>query len=418
MVKGTANDNRTKGLNKTEGTREDTSAQEISSEFLYTIVTLNLAVGITTILLNTLVCMFYRKKKRSTAALLYIYMTSWDIFMGVSAVVQAAYLFVRVTWDVTAHEEVLRGIICGVYVWTGVAVRSSVYANTVLSVVRTINISQPFYRVRRRKVHIINLVFLALLLLVTIIDVWYNIGSDRPRPPIGKFELNMIVNPSMGYSLVNFEGEERAGLLEKAGVSNSFFQVATLVALICLAVQCKVLLCSPNRPTRQRTLAASRTYTYRETSIATYQDSGDKGPKSKSLSMGEPSTELESGESLFTKKTPVLGEISAESEPSQPVTSQTGKECKDSSSDMRTTMTIAQLTMVFCLCNLAYTAAVIWLADDIKRKGRKSGDEPRDRQIFYVTSTFIPFLNSMINPLILIIRSKSVRNSISSMFIS
>ncbi|KAL5266480.1 hypothetical protein ACHWQZ_G003765 [Mnemiopsis leidyi] len=400
--------------NQSEGSglRTRKTVESISGEFVYAIVALNLVVGITTIILNSIVCRFYRRRNRSTAALLYIYMTSWDVLMGISALVQAVYLFVGVMWDVTEHEELIRGIICGVYVLTGVTVRSSVFANTVLSVVRTINITQPFYRVRRQNVHILNWVFLAILLLVTALDVWLQVGSGRPKRSIVVLELHLIVNPSLGFILIN---SSKIALLERVGVSNSFFQIATLVALVCLAIQSKVLLCSPDRPIRQGTLAVSRPFTTKETT-STDQEFGEKGPRSKNVSIGDISTDQGSGENPSTNKATSIGELSSDSKPNQPVTLPKVKEVQESSSEMRTTMTIAQLTMVFCLCNLAYTVAVIWLADSVKRRRRNDEDEPTDRQIFYVTSTFVPFLNSMINPLILILRSKSVRNYIGRVF--
>ena len=50
--------------------------EDIPLPFLYSMIPLNLVVGLTVIILNTLVGHFYRKGKRSTAALLYIYLTN------------------------------------------------------------------------------------------------------------------------------------------------------------------------------------------------------------------------------------------------------------------------------------------------------------------------------------------------------
>ena len=93
--------------------------------------------------------------------------------MGVTAVIHAVYMIITATSDVKAVEGTMKVLVCVVYVMTNLAVRLSVFANTVLSVVRTINISQPFYRVRRRNLHIVYWVCFAIHLILCAVDIWF-----------------------------------------------------------------------------------------------------------------------------------------------------------------------------------------------------------------------------------------------------
>ena len=126
----------------------------IPRNFLSTIATLNLMVGLTVFILNSLVGNFYRKGKRSTAAMLYIYLTGWDVTMGSTAIIHGVYMILNLELNVKKIENSFMVMICVLYVVTNVAVRMSVFANTVLGVARTINILQPFYRIKKKFLHI------------------------------------------------------------------------------------------------------------------------------------------------------------------------------------------------------------------------------------------------------------------------
>ena len=349
----------------------ESSGDPIPPSFLYTMIPLNLVVGVTIIILNSLVGHFYRKGKRSTAALLYTYLTGWDVTMGVTAVIHAVYMIITATSDVKAMEETMKVLVCVVYVMTNLAVRLSVFANTVLSVVRTINISQPFYRVRRRNLHIVYWVCFVIHFILCAVDIWF-IYKEKRRQNSGSsasfetFRNDMLLSPALGNNFLDEMIKKRPGTTFERDtlVSNGFFHLATLIAIICLAIQSRVLLCNPDAKAMRKDAASSR-----------------EAPAPSTKQPDEPSSKTEDSEKQ--------------------------------SSEWRTTITIIQLTTVFCLCNTVYTLFVIWLFDDTKRRTRVPvGVYKRkmsDRMCFYVTSTFVPFLNSLINPLILIVRSDGVR---------
>ena len=352
----------------------ESSGDPIPPSFLYTMIPLNLVVGVTIIILNSLVGHFYRKGKRSTAALLYTYLTGWDVTMGVTAVIHAVYMIITVTSDVKAMEETMKVLVCVVYVMTNLAVRLSVFANTVLSVVRTINISQPFYRVRRRNLHIVYWVCFVIHLILCAVDIWF-IYKEKMKQNSGSsatfetFRNDMLLSPALGNNILDEMIYKRPGTTLKRDtlVSNGFFHLATLIAIICLAIQSRVLLCNPDAKAMRKNTVSSRV-----------------APAPSTNQPDEPGSKTEDSEKQ--------------------------------SSEWRTTITIIQLTTVFCLCNTVYTLFVIWLLDDTKRRvqGEVSNIEMSDRMCFYVTSTFVPFLNSLINPLILIVRSDGVRQFVIS----
>ena len=350
------------------------SSQKIPKSFLYTMIPLNLVVGVAVIILNSLVGHFYRKGKRNTAALLYIYLTGWDVTMGVTAVLHAIYMIITVTTDMEAAEETMKVLISGVYVVTNVAVRSSVFANTVLSVVRTINISQPFYRVRKRNLHIVYWTCFIFLITLCAVDIYFTLSRENQKEnPLGafpEFRNDFLLNPALGASIMEdvIKGNRKNKLLRDTLVSNGYFHLATVTAVICLAIQSRVLLWNPDAKSMRKDAASSAVETQ---DTATHQ-SEEPGAKPK----------------------------------------ESGKQ----SSELRTTITIIQLTTVFCLCNTAYTVFVIWLLE--KNEGIGDGEDititMSNRLSFYITSTFVPFLNSLINPLILIVRSSGVRQFVKS----
>ena len=363
-------------------TKSDAGLNEIPDNFLYTFIPLNLMVGLTVIILNSLVGNFYRKGKRSTAAMLYIYLTGWDITMGATAIIHAIYMIIHLELDVDENEAAYRGMLSGVYVVTNVALRSSVFANTVLSTVRTINISQPFYRVRRKSLHVVYWTCVLFLLILCAVDIWQNLYHDEL--PIQIFEMEMFLNPALGYKLLEQalgidteESKKGIDFFVGSSVSNSFFHLSTIIALICLGIQCKVLL----------------------------GNSEMKNVRRKTISRREVSPPEQVSPAFPADANPAGAEKRVE-------------ESRKRSSEVRTTITIIQLTTVFCLCNSAYSASVVWLVYDTTatENTRPDGLTMFDRQMFYITSTFVPFLNCLINPLILTFRSNGVREFVKSVF--
>ena len=62
------------------------------------------------------------------------------------------------------------------------------------------------------------------------------------------------------------------------------------------------------------------------------------------------------------------------------------------------------LTTVFCVCNSVYSITVILLVKPLDKPSVTFSN----LAVFYTSSTFIPFVNSALNPTILILRSRSL----------
>ena len=344
------------------------SENNIPRDFLYTMVPVNLVVGLTVIILNSLVGNFYRKGKRSTAAILYIYLTGWDITMGTTAIIHGVYMILNLELVVKSEQKTFMVMICVLYVVTNVAVRMSVFANTVLGVARTINILQPFYRIKKKFLHISFGICLFLLLALTTVDIWFackdEYNKNEEDQDFPQFRNRLLLHPALGSSILEKLTQKR-DLKRNILASNAFLLLATLIAIVCLAVQSRTLLCNPEARAMRR-----------ETVVTT--TSGE-----------EPGT----SEQDKTKKS---GNKSAE---------------------MRSTITVLQLTAVFCLCNTIYSIFALYMIDKPSRSS--SNEEPlsmTEKLAIYITSTTVPFFNSLVNPLILITRSCDVRKFVKSKF--
>ena len=374
--------------------------EEVPTNFLYTLIVLNLALGVAVIILNSLVGHFYRKGKRSTASLLYLYLTGWDVTMGVNALIHAVYMITSLALDEQEYEIAFKVLLSGVYVVTNVVVRMSVFANTVLSVVRTINISRPFFRVRKRNLHIVYWVCFFFLSTLSAVDLWLILTSgsrsgDRGERPFIQIQNLMLLNPSMGSTILEVLFPPPTIVLNNC-VANGFFHLATLITLACLAVHSKILL---HDPKKSRICDAPRLLPS-SVALANFKTVNKRG----SITEG-----------------PSIPPNEANPNESAPV-EQTRRRVSNlkQNAGVRTTITVMLLSAVFCLCNTVYTVFVIWLVDTSNKRGqeaREANEDPMvvmsDRLLFYVTSTFVPFLNSLINPLILICRSSSLNQSFS-----
>ena len=201
-----------------------------------------------------------------------------------------------------------------------------------------------------------------LLLALTAVDIWFAYevedkkGGDEKDFP--EFRNRLLLHPALGsgiFQRMSSTDDPHRDIL----VSNVYFILASLIAIVCLVVQSRTLLCNPEtRSMRRETVTIS---------------SGE-----------EPGTSEQD-------KT---------------------KEVRNQSTEMRSTITVLQLTAAFCVCNTIYSIFNLYMLD-------KPPDEPiniTEELVFYITSTTVPFFNSLINPLILITRSCEVRKFVKSKF--
>ena len=150
------------------------------------------------------------------------------------------------------HDEDVRrgfrGPIRVLYVVTNVAVRMSVFANTVLGVARTINILQPFYRTKKKFLHISFGICLFLLLALTGVDIWFAYEEEDKKnleeQNFPEFRNRLLLHPALGsgiFQRMSSTDDPEKDIL----VSDTYFLLASLIAIVCLIVQSRTLLCNP-----------------------------------------------------------------------------------------------------------------------------------------------------------------------------
>ena len=157
--------------------------------WIYLLATALFVLGLCIILANSFVMVFYKKRLKEIVPLMYIMMAVCDSVTGI-VVLGHAVIFVN-------HGIVLSQLIqdknkelyflykadvftTSVYIILQSCTRASVFYNTVLTVVRTINIARPIYLIRKNIVIVIAILYPILWVTACIIDVveannsWYN----------------------------------------------------------------------------------------------------------------------------------------------------------------------------------------------------------------------------------------------------
>ena len=130
-------------------------------------------LGIFNILANSMVIGFYLKKRQDAVPLMYIMIAICDSITGFVAV---CHSFIFTNYPAVAH--ILKGgyywdtesdwFIITLYVILQSATRVSLFYNTILTVVRTINITQPFYLIKKH-ILILSAVVYPVLTVITMI---------------------------------------------------------------------------------------------------------------------------------------------------------------------------------------------------------------------------------------------------------
>ena len=153
--------------------------------WIYLLATALSILGLCIILANSFVMAFYKKKWKETVPLMYLMMAVCDSVTGI-VVLGHAVIFVNHGIEVSQlfqdndlyyKADVLT---TSVYIILQSCTRASVFYNTVLTVVRTINIARPIYLIRKNIVIVIAILYPILWVTACTIDVveannsWYN----------------------------------------------------------------------------------------------------------------------------------------------------------------------------------------------------------------------------------------------------
>ena len=290
-------------------------------EFYLPVTALGL-LGTFIILANSFVIGFYKAKWREAIPLMYIMIAVCDSVTGLMAICHAGMFAHYPVFRVLANGSVRSNFkadtfLVIVYIILQSCTRTSLLYNTVLAVVRTINITKPFLQIKRSIIITCVILYPIMWVIILVID-------EHLYVPLMGMDM-FIATP--GVWIAYYLAGEVGGMLLLATFLVLFMilplAIPTLTCFICAVLQI---------------------YTILKPSIIS------------------PSTIRE----------------------------------------RNMTVTIIMLTTVCLVCNISYTGSLFSLTQTI-------GNLTQFMYICYTLGTLLPFLNAMLNPVILLLRGAALR---------
>ena len=320
--------------------------------WIYLIATGLGLLGVSIILTNSFLIGFYLKKYREIVPWMYIMIAACDTVTGFTAICHAgiatapkygvaALIGNPEFWKRSPSSDLFLN---SLYIISQTGTRTSLFYNTVLTVVRTLNIRQPFYQLKK-KIMIVFIIFYPVLWFVLlIVDLYLSITSANRLGFVYNYVIDNVFAafPGAGF-IIAFPQivDLNHDLLKYYGaIVVILFMVVPLVlpaitALVCAVLQIHSLL----KP-----------------------------------SVISPAT----------------------------------------SKERRMTVTIIMLTVVCLVCNVPYTALMIYISVTAIVTKEYAFKIPLSQQlcIFYTLSTLLPFINAILSPMILVVRGASLRRCV------
>ena len=197
------------------------------------VIGLNVILCTTSITLNGLIILFYRKSLKKIVPFLYFLNALIDLVISFGIALQSCALIPTIT-----EETFVAGYLAVVsYVIVGVSVRSSTFVNLVLCVVRAINIVNPFYHVNKKLISFITLIYSLFWVSVSIYDMVRFVANINLTSGIYVIK-SLVFKPEVGYAAIKkishnslSVGEDLLILLVPA------FVVPVLLLIACTVVQ-------------------------------------------------------------------------------------------------------------------------------------------------------------------------------------
>ena len=161
-------------------------------------------LGLSIILSNGFVIAFYQKKWRESVPLLYIMMATCDSITGAVVLCHAlisvtnGHKIAQIIEQATEAEADL--FIIAVYIILQSCTRASLFYNTVLTAVRTINITLPFYLIEKGLIITFAALYPAFWVVIMILEIL--VFSDHNRNYVYNIAMtNLILAVLPGYGL-------------------------------------------------------------------------------------------------------------------------------------------------------------------------------------------------------------------------
>ena len=287
--------------------------------WIYLLATALSILGLCIILANSFVMAFYKKKWKEIVPLMYLMMAVCDSVTGF-VVLGHAVIFVNHGIALSQllqdkNEELYYSDVftIAVYIILQSCTRASLFYNTVLTVVRTINIARPFYLIRKHIVIVFAILYPILWVTICTIDV-------------------VVISNNNGINGTTLTGMTLAVLL---GYNGSISLELTVIVFMVIPLFLPTILALVS--------AVIQIYSILKPSI-----------------ISSPSVR-----------------------------------------ERNMTVTIIMLTMLCLVCNIPYTMFIVLFFFDIISSYQPSH--------LYTMSTVLPFIQALLNPVILISRGAALR---------
>jgi len=152
----------------------------------YFLATALCLMGLLTILANSFVMGFYQKKWKEPVPLMYILIGVCDSITGVIAICHAiifiiypGVLYTLMEGSLSSEVTVADSFLIIVYIILQSGTRTSLFYNTVLTVVRTVNITQPFVLIKKYVILVCAILYPLLWIATLIADIKLDTTADQ-----------------------------------------------------------------------------------------------------------------------------------------------------------------------------------------------------------------------------------------------
>ena len=313
--------------------------------WIYLIATGLGLLGVSIILTNSFLIGFYLKKYREIVPWMYIMIAACDTVTGFTAICHAgiatapkygvaALIGNPEFWKRSPSSDLFLN---SLYIILQTGTRTSLFYNTVLTVVRTLNIRQPFYQLKK-KIMIVFIIFYPVLWFVLLI---VDLNLLATSTDLNKVITFFDASSGTGFIIALFQIDDSYDdFLKYYVIVTILFMVVPLVLPAITALVCAVL----------------QIYSLLKPSVIS------------------------------------------------PATSK----------ERRMTVTIIMLTVVCLVCNVPYTALMIYIyvTTIVTKELAFKIHLSQQLCIFYTLSTLLPFINAILSPMILVVRGASLRRCV------
>ena len=210
------------------------SKRYLGDGFTYTMATVNLCLGLQALLLNIFVVSFYFKKRRDTVPLMYLFVSSTDLLTALSALLVSLIFFLQKNFT-----EASIALVLPAYAIFSITFKVSVFLNLTVAVARTINIIQPFYRIKNKAFVIAATVYILGWTVFTVVQIATEDEENRNSYSIFDAYLYSPGQFQVAYTSTTTRVDECRNVLLFIGLP---YLLPSIVVVFCMAVQSYTLL--------------------------------------------------------------------------------------------------------------------------------------------------------------------------------